>query len=68
MLVGVLDPERVVLGGGLGLAEGLFRDALVSSARRNIWWDGHRDLPIVPAETGADAGLIGAAAGVWRQD
>ena len=68
MLVGVLDPERVVLGGGLGLAEGLFRDALVSSARRNIWWDGHRDLPIVPAETGADAGLIGAAAAVWRQD
>jgi glucokinase len=67
MLVNVLDPERVVLGGGLGLAEGLFRDALVSSARRHIWWDGHRDLPIVSAATGLDAGLLGAAAVVWNQ-
>lgn len=61
-LVNVLDPELVVLGGGLGVSTGLYRDTLIDSARRHIWWEGHRDLPIVPALTGPDAGLIGAAA------
>lgn len=61
-LVNVLDPELVVLGGGLGVSRGLYRDTLIDSARRRIWWEGHRDLPIVPAMTGPDAGLIGAAA------
>ena len=61
-LVNVLDPEMVVLGGGLGLSEGLYRAALVESLRRHIWWQGHRELPIVSAATGTDAGVIGAAA------
>ena len=65
-LVNVLDPERVILGGGLGLSEGLFREMLISSARAHIWWEGHRALPIVPAATSADAGLIGAAATAWK--
>ena len=61
-LVNVLDPEAVVVGGGLGLAGGLYWDAFVDSVRRHVWADATRDLPIVPAELGADAGLIGAAA------
>ncbi len=65
-LVNVLDPERVIIGGGLGLAEGLYRDILIDSARRHIWWDGHRDLRIVSAQTGINAGLIGAAANAWK--
>jgi glucokinase len=60
-LVNVLDPQCVILGGGLGLSEGLFRDTLVEAARRHIWWPGHRDVPIVSARTGANAGVIGAA-------
>lgn len=59
--VNVLDPEAIVLGGGLGLADGLYRDALVAAVRRQIWWEGHRDLPILSATTGPRAGLIGAA-------
>jgi glucokinase len=66
-LINVLDPELVVLGGGLGLSEGLYRNALIDSARRHIWWEGHRDLPIVSAATGPDAGVIGAAATAWKQ-
>ena len=62
LLVNVLDPERVILGGGLGVSTGIYRDTLIESARRHIWWEGHRDLPIIPAMTGPDAGLIGAAA------
>ena len=62
LLVNVLDPELVVLGGGLGASMGIYRDSLIDSARRCIWWEGHRDLPIIPAMTGPDAGLLGAAA------
>ncbi|MBL9128972.1 MAG: ROK family protein [Verrucomicrobiales bacterium] len=64
-LVNVLDPEAVVLGGSLGLAQGLFRERLVEGMRRQIWWDGHRDLPVVDAVTGNDAGLLGAATTAW---
>jgi glucokinase len=65
-LVNVLDPERIVLGGGLGLSEGLYRDTLIASARNHIWWDGHRDLKILSAKTGLNAGVIGAAAAAWN--
>ena len=61
-LVNVLDPEAVVVGGGLGLAGGLYRDCLVDAVRRHVWADATRDLPVVPAGLGADAGLLGAAA------
>jgi glucokinase len=60
-LVNVLDPEAVVVGGGLGLVGGLYWDAFIDSVRRHVWADATRDLPIVRAELGADAGLIGAA-------
>lgn len=64
-LVNVLDPESVIIGGGLGLSEGVYWESLLASARRNIWSDLHRNLPIVRAETGQDAGVIGAAAAAW---
>lgn len=60
-LVNVLDPDAVVIGGGLGLSEGLFRETLAASAHRHIWSDLHRDLPIMPASLGSKAGVIGAA-------
>lgn len=65
-LVNVLDPELVILGGGLGLAEGPYRRALLETARQQIWWPGHRHLPIVPAATGVYGSLIGAAAMAWQ--
>ena len=64
-LVNVLDPESVVIGGGLGLSDGPYWESLVASTRKHIWSDIHRDLPIVKAATGADAGIIGAAAASW---
>jgi glucokinase len=66
-LVNVLDPERLVVGGGLGLAGGLYWDSFLASTRAHIWSDVNRDLPIIPAAVGTAAGLIGAAATAWRR-
>jgi glucokinase len=60
-LVNILDPEAVVIGGGLGLAAGAYRESLESAMRRHIWSDMHRQIPLHSAELGNDAGFIGAA-------
>jgi glucokinase len=67
LLVNVLDPEAVIVGGGLGLAEGPYWESLVQSVRRVIYSDLHRTIPVVHATTGEDAGLIGAAAAAWKK-
>lgn len=66
LLVNVLDPEAVVIGGGLGLSEGPYWDEFIAATRRHIWSKVHRDLPILRAATGPDAGLIGAAIAAWK--
>jgi len=62
LMVNVLDPEAVIVGGGLGSAGGLYWEALVESIRKHIWSDINRGLPILPAAHGPDAGFLGAAA------
>lgn len=56
-LQAIADPERIVIGGGVGLADG-FLDGLLEALRA------HPEV-MVPelalAELGADAGIIGAA-------
>jgi glucokinase len=66
-LVNVLDPEAVVVGGGLGSAQGLYWDSFVASARAHIWSDTNRDLPILQAVLGPDAGIVGAAATIFQR-
>lgn len=61
-LVNMLDPEVVVLGGGLGTTEGAYRRAVEATLRKRIWSDLHRDVPLISAQLSVDAGLIGAAA------
>jgi glucokinase len=60
LLVNVLDPEAVVMGGGLGSADGLFWETTVASTRAHIWSEHVRPLPITRAHLGANAALIGA--------
>jgi glucokinase len=64
-LINILDPEAVIVGGGLGLAGGLYWDSFIHSTRRRIWSEVSRSLPILKAKLGPDAGLIGAAALFW---
>ena len=67
LLVNVLDPEAVVVGGGLGSSDGPFWESFSASTRQHIWSEVHRQLPIVRAATGPDAGLIGAAVAAWQR-
>lgn len=60
-MIGVLDPEAVIIGGGLGGAGEPFWSPLESAIRRCVWADLQRDLPILKAAMGEDAGWIGAA-------
>ena len=66
LLINVLDPEALIVGGGLGLSEGPYWESLCAATRHHIWSEVHRDLPILRAATGSDAGLIGAAAAAWN--
>ena len=60
-LINVLDPEAVVIGGGLGLAAGRYRERFEASLAEHIWAPTSRSTPILDAALGADAVLIGAA-------
>jgi hypothetical protein len=57
----------IVVGGGLGLAGGLYWESFLKSCREHIFSDDSRGIPIVRAQMGIDAGLIGAAAAVFVQ-
>lgn len=64
-LVNVLDPAAVIVGGGLGLAGGVYWDHAVANTRAHIFADNSRDVPILPSACGADAGMVGAALRVF---
>lgn len=59
-LANALDPELIVIGGGLGISEPFF-----SSLADTVHLLTHEDVPspyrVIPAELGAESGVIGAA-------
>jgi len=60
--VNEFDPELVVVGGGFGRAAGeLVLEPALRAARREALTPADETLRIVPAELGAEAGLVGAA-------
>lgn len=60
-LINALDPQALIVAGGLGLAGGLYWESLIVSTRKRIWAENGRALPILTAQLGADAGVVGAA-------
>src|SRR5262249_52805388 len=66
-LINAMDPEAVLIGGGLGLAPA-FRDRLIEKTRPLIYAERTRELSICPADFGRDAGIIGAALAAHRHD
>lgn len=61
LLINVLDPHAVVVGGGLGSSPGRYWEILSHTARKHIWSDMQRHVPILQGELGVPAGAIGAA-------
>jgi glucokinase len=58
----VLDPRLFVIGGGVSESGELLLGPARESFRRELTGHGRRpEAIIVPAELGADAGLVGAA-------
>lgn len=60
-LVNMLDPAAIVIGGGLGMVGGIYRASIDAALREYVWSEMHRDVPLLSAQLGADAGFIGAA-------
>jgi len=60
-LINVLDPEMVVLGGGIARAGGALFDPLQDELQRIEWRPGGGKVRVVAAKLGEFAGAIGAA-------
>jgi glucokinase len=60
-LVNALDPELIVIGGGLGMRRE-YREAATDAMRPHIEARPSGEIPVVPAALGAESGAIGAAA------
>jgi glucokinase len=61
LLVNMLDPQRVVVGGGLASLDGPYWRALGEAARASIWHRPAKEVQIHQAFLKGRAGMIGAA-------
>jgi glucokinase len=59
-LLNALDPQALIVGGGLGTAEPFF-ERVAEATRAGIEYEDTRGLPILRSALGADGGVIGAA-------
>jgi glucokinase len=62
----LLNPDVIVIGGGLALAGDALLDPLRRSCERYMLGSHGRALRIVPAQLGEQAGVIGAGLGAWQ--
>lgn len=60
-MVNLLDPQLIVVGGGLGQKSPIWVDAAKTAIQREAL-AGRADVRVLPAELGNDAGVVGAAA------
>jgi len=60
LFVNLVDPDIVVVGGGLGTAGGPYWPTVIASARDHIWAEHVVQVPIVPAQLGGQEGVVGA--------
>lgn len=63
----VLDPELIVIGGGVAATSHVFWPAMAAAARRHGMQGDKATLPVTPTVLGDDAGLLGAAAMAWGE-
>jgi glucokinase len=64
-LLNALDPEALIVGGGLGTAEAFF-ERVAEATRAGVEYADTQSLPILRSALGADGGVIGAALAAAR--
>ena len=60
-LINLLNPQAIVIGGGVMASGDLLLDAAREEARRRAFPPSALDCPIVQSQLWPDAGMIGAA-------
>lgn len=60
--VNLLNPARVILGGGVSLSFDLFEEALRTALSQGLYRRANLHLQVLPSPLGARGGLLGAAA------
>ena len=58
----LLNPARVMIGGGVSLSYSLFEEFLLKNVQRFIYINANKGLKIMPSAFGYEGGLMGAAA------
>jgi glucokinase len=66
-LVNLLNPERIVIGGGMARAWPWFRSSLLARMRQLAFEAPAKAVRVVRAKLGDRAGIVGAAVLVWEQ-
>ena len=61
-LIHILEPKRVLIGGGVSLAGDLLFEPIRETVYRHVMSPIYREIEILPAALGADVGLMGAVA------
>jgi len=67
-LLNIINPDIVVIGGGLSLAGDILFEPLMKEIEKTALGICMQDLEIVPAKLGNDAGIVGAAALVLAKE
>jgi glucokinase len=67
-VVNLLNPRKVVLGGGVSLGFDLFWPALERTLKTRVYRNANRDLTVEPTALGYNAALLGAAALCFRRN
>jgi len=57
----VVNPQKVILGGGVSLAFSLFRKSLIETVQSHTYSSANPGITIEPSKFGSDGGLLGAA-------
>jgi glucokinase len=61
-LVNVLNPERIILGGGVAQAGAFLFGPVREAIKKKAFPIASQFVKVMPAKLGPDAGLVGAAA------
>jgi glucokinase len=66
-LIHILEPQRIVIGGGVSLAGELLLEPARQTVDQRLMSPVYRGVEILPASLGPDVGLMGAAALVMQE-